>query len=135
MSRVYPTFYIKSYDEALPFYIDFLGFKIDFEWRHQPGFPVYMGVSRGASPGITKGELAIHLTEHKVPEGTGIRADVEDVHAFFDDLKSRDARMLEASITTHHGLELVDQPWEKTELHLVDPFKNGLIFTSKTTTP
>jgi hypothetical protein len=56
MSRAYPCLYIKSYDEALPYYVDFLRFNVDFEWRSKEGLPVYMGVSRGASPGISEGE-------------------------------------------------------------------------------
>ena len=48
------------------------------------------GISRGESPGISQGELALHLTEHKeVPEGIGILLDVESVYDFFDDLKSK----------------------------------------------
>ena len=50
MSRAYPCLYIKSYDEALPYYVDFLRFHVDFEWRSKEGHPVYMGVSRGESP-------------------------------------------------------------------------------------
>ena len=86
MSRAYPCLYIKSYDEALPYYVDFLRFHVDFEWRSEEGLPVYMGVSRGASPVRQPG--------------------------FSDDL--------------------VDQPWGKTELHLYDPFRNHLVFTSPT---
>ncbi len=133
MSRAYPCLYIKSYEEAVRYYVDFLGFKIDFEWRHEEGFPVLMGVSRGESPGIADGELALHLTEHKeVPEGIGIGLDVEDVYVFYDDLKCRNPDALEAAGGTHHGTELVDQPWGKTELHLLDPFGNHLNFTSPT---
>ena len=124
MARAYPCFRIDSYEVAMPYYLEFLGFKVDFEWRHEPGFPVYMGISRGESPGISQGELALHLTEHKeVPREIGVMMDVEDVYALFEDLKSRDPDL---------AAELVDQPWEKTELHLKDPFGNKIIFTSLT---
>ena len=82
-----------------------------------------MGISRGPSPGITEGQIALHLTEHKVALGIGVVADVEDVRAFHEDLKSRNPRSA--------GV-LVDQPWGKTELHLKDPWENLLIFTSPT---
>lgn len=133
MSRAYPCLYIRSYGEAVRFYVDFLGFKIDFEWRHEEGFPVYMGVSRGESPGITEGELALHLTEHKeVPESNSILMDVEDVHALHNDLMTRGPDVLETAASTHHGADLVDQAWGKTDLHLVDPFGNSLAFSSPT---
>jgi hypothetical protein len=38
------------------FYVNRLGFKILFEHRHEPGFPVYMVVQRG--------DLVIGLSEH-----------------------------------------------------------------------
>jgi RNA polymerase sigma factor (sigma-70 family) len=59
---------------------------------------VYMGISRGKSLGIAKGELALHLTEHKeVPEGIGILMDVEDVYVFYGDLESRNPDALGAA--------------------------------------
>lgn len=123
MSRAFPCFGIKDYDEAMSYYLGFLGFKVDFEWREAEDAPVYMGISRGSSPGITQGEIALHLTEHMVALRIGVMADVEDVHAFHDDLKSRGSKA--AGVLT-------DQPWGKTELHLKDPWENLLIFTSPT---
>ena len=43
MERAYPILRIDDYEEAKSYYIEFLGFKIDFEWRHAEDFPVYMG--------------------------------------------------------------------------------------------
>mgnify|MGYP006149798959 CR=1 FL=1 len=43
-----PVIRIFAIDMALEFYRDFLGFRLDWEYRHGPGFPVYMQVSRGA---------------------------------------------------------------------------------------
>lgn len=129
MARAYPCLYIEDYEEAVKFYVDFLKFEIDFEWRHQEGFPVYMGVSRGESPGIETGIPAFHLTEHKVPVH-GTLLDVEDVYAFYEDLKSRDEQTLDASGDAGQAPELVAQPWGKTELHLIDPFGNRLVLTS-----
>ena len=53
--RVVPTFRIFSIDKAREFYLDFLGFKVDWEHRFEPGFPVYMQVSRDG--------LAFHLSD------------------------------------------------------------------------
>ena len=84
MSRAYPCLHIESYDEAVQYYKDFPGFKIVFEYRHEDGFPVYMGISRSESPGITTGELALHLTEHKqAPPKVGLLMEVKRVADFY----------------------------------------------------
>lgn len=133
MSRAFPCLYIKDYDNAKDFYVAFLSFEIMWEWRHEPGFPVYMGISRKEGPGITEGDVTIHLTEHReVPEGIGILIDVEDVQAFYDDLKTRRPDLLEAHLDVREGKALLDQAWGKTELQLRDPFGNHLTFTSPT---
>ena len=51
-----PVFRIFSVEKAREFYLDFLAFKLDWEHRFEPDFPVYMQVSRGA--------LVLHLSEH-----------------------------------------------------------------------
>lgn len=132
MSLAIPCLQIENYAKAVAFYVDFLNFKIDFEWRHQEGFPVYMGISRGASPGIEENALTCHLTEHKeIPQENGIMLEVEDVTAFFNDLKSRDADSLQKAVEPGHTPEIIKQPWNRLELHLQDPFRNKLIFNSK----
>ena len=122
MARAYPCLRIDSYNDAMPYYLDFLGFKVEFEYRHDEASPVYMGISRGESCGISRGELALHLTEHtEQPSRIGVMFDVESVHDLYTELKSKNPSMSE---------ELVDKPWGKTELHLRDPFGNLLNFTS-----
>jgi catechol 2,3-dioxygenase-like lactoylglutathione lyase family enzyme len=54
--RAVPIFRIFSLDKAREFYLDFLGFKVDWEHRFEPGGPVYMQISRNG--------LVIHLSEH-----------------------------------------------------------------------
>lgn len=44
IERSYPVLRIDDYEEAKIFYVDFLGFEIEFEWRHVENFPVYMGL-------------------------------------------------------------------------------------------
>ena len=54
--RAVPAFRIFSLEKAREFYLDFLGFKVDWEHRFAPDAPVYMQVSRG--------NLMFHLSEH-----------------------------------------------------------------------
>ena len=116
MERAYPVLRIDDYEEAKAYYVDFLGFEIEFEWRHEENFPVYMGVVRGG--------LGLHLTEHggDVAGPGAAPCRVDDVRALFAELEGR-----------KDGLEApVDQAWGATELKLIDPFDNKLTFTSPT---
>jgi uncharacterized glyoxalase superfamily protein PhnB len=118
MERAYPILRIDNYQEAKAYYIDFLGFKIDFEWRHEENFPVYMGVSRGG--------LALHLSEHKgepVGHPGAVQLQVENVLDLYAELNGKKSNMEEKPI---------DQAWGSTELKLMDPFDNALTFTSPT---
>ena len=60
MEIAIPHLRIIDCDTAVAFYVGVLGFEIDFEWRHESGFPVYMGIRRGT--------LYAHLSKH---EGSG----------------------------------------------------------------
>ena len=51
-----PILRIFSVDKAKEFYLDFLGFALDWEHRFADDLPLYMQVSRGA--------LCLHLSEH-----------------------------------------------------------------------
>ena len=51
-----PVFRIFSVEKAREFYLDFLGFSLDWEHRFEPDMPLYMQVSRGP--------VVLHLTEH-----------------------------------------------------------------------
>src|SRR5580765_7873563 len=49
---------LRIFDEAKAreFYVEFLGFKVDWEHRFEPGLPLYMQVS--------KDDCVLHLSEH-----------------------------------------------------------------------
>jgi catechol 2,3-dioxygenase-like lactoylglutathione lyase family enzyme len=46
MQQVVPTLRITNYARSKAFYVDALGFQIDWEHRFEPKFPVFMQVSR-----------------------------------------------------------------------------------------
>ncbi|HEY5407608.1 MAG TPA: glyoxalase superfamily protein [Ginsengibacter sp.] len=56
VEKVIPVLRIFDYAKAIEFYVDWLGFKIEWEHVFEKGMPVYMEVRKG---GIT-----FHLTEH-----------------------------------------------------------------------
>src|SRR6476660_956877 len=54
--RTIPILRIFDEQKAREFYIDFMGFTVDFEHRFEENAPLYMQVHRG--------ELVLHLSEH-----------------------------------------------------------------------
>jgi hypothetical protein len=112
--RVVPIFRIYALDKAREFYLDFLGCKIDWEHRFEPGAPVYMQVSRG--------DLVLHLSEHHGDGTPGSVAYVytSGVEALHRELNDRHYR--------HNRPGLQQQDWGMLELTVVDPFSNRITF-------
>ena len=77
---------LRIFDEAKAreFYVDFLGFDIDWEHRFEPGRPLYMQVSRD--------ECVLHLSEHHgdCSPGAAMRIEASDLDAFQAKLRSKD---------------------------------------------
>jgi len=116
-----PVFRIYSLEKAYEFYVDFLGFKVDWEHRFEPGAPVYMQVSRG--------EVAIRLSEHHGDGTPGSLAyvniaGVRELHRELNEKKYR-----------HNRPGIQEQEWGMTEVVVVDPFNNRITFGEPTKKP
>jgi predicted enzyme related to lactoylglutathione lyase len=111
-----PVIRIFAIDMALEFYRDFLGFRLDWEYRHGPGFPVYMQVSRGA--------LILHLSEHAgdASPGAKVYVPVSGVDAFHRELTQKGCRF------TRPNLEQMQ--WG-LDMMVTDPFSNRIIFSDR----
>ena len=76
---------LRIFDEAKAreFYLDFLGFKVDWEHRFEPGLPLYMQVSKGG--------CVLHLSEHHgdCSPGAAMRIETSDLEAFHAELSSK----------------------------------------------
>lgn len=85
MSLGNPIPILRSFDEAKAreFYVDFLGFTVDFEHRFEAGLPLYMQVSRDG--------CVLHLSEHygDASPGAAIRIETSDLDAFHAELASK----------------------------------------------
>jgi hypothetical protein len=82
-----PVLRMFSAQLTLPFYVDYLGFTVDWEHRFAPGLPLYAQVSRS--------QLVLHLSEHHGDGSphTAVWAPVADVYRLRDELHAhRDAR-------------------------------------------
>jgi predicted enzyme related to lactoylglutathione lyase len=99
--------------KAKEFYLEFLGFQLDWEHRFGDNFPLYMQVSRGG--------LVLHLSEHHGDACPGANTFV--TMTGIDDLQ----RELEAKDYTFMkpGIETLD--WGRV-MTLTDPFGNRLRF-------
>ncbi len=99
---------------AKAFYIEWLGFKL--EWEHQFGatFPRYLCVSRGAA--------VLHLTEHygDCSPGAKVMIGVDDVEALHRELGSRQNPNMRPDVKK--------APWNAMVMEVIDPFGNRICF-------
>ena len=68
-----PVLRIFDEDKAREFYVDFLGFKVDWEHRFEPGLPLYMQVSRDG--------CVLHLSGHHgdATPGSALRIETDAI--------------------------------------------------------
>ena len=101
-------------DKARAFYLDYLGFKVDFEHRFDPTSPLYMGISRGAA--------VLNLSEHHgdACPGSAVRIPVGDIDRLHSELVAKKYAYYRASIQ--------DMPWGLREMRVLDPFGNRILF-------
>ena len=114
--RPTPIFRIFDETKAREFYVDFLGFKIDWEHRFEPETPIYMQVS--------KDECVLHLSEHHGDgsPGAAVRIQTSDIDGFHRELTAKHYKY------ARPGIE--DQPWGTREVSVKDPFGNRLTFST-----
>lgn len=107
---------LRVFDEAKvrQFYIDFLGFKIDWEHRFEENFPLYMQIS--------KGDWVIHLTEHHGDccPGAALMLQMQAVEVYQEELRQKQYKYARPSCE--------HTEWETVEMAITDPFGNRLTF-------
>ena len=114
INPVVPVLRVMSVAQALPFYLDFLGFTLDWEHRFEPGMPLYAQVSRSAA--------VLHLSEHHgdgSPNGV-VWIPVRDVSALRKELLAHPTAPVRPGIDP-------DAPGGQT-LQVIDPYGNILRF-------
>ena len=65
-TKVVPIFRIFDYGKAIEFYVDWLGFKVDWEHTFHKDSPIYLQVSRDG--------IVLHLSEHYGDSTPGSKA-------------------------------------------------------------
>jgi len=109
-----PVLRIFDVPKAREFYLDYLGFKLDWEHRFEPGLPLYMQVSRGG--------CALHLSEHHGDgtPGTVVFLRMTGIEAFHQELTGKNYAFMRPGV--EHA------PWKAKLMELTDPFGNRLRF-------
>lgn len=113
LSPAIPILRIFSVEKAREFYLDFLGFQVDWEHRFEPDLPLYMQVRRSG--------LTLHLSEHHgdATPGSAVFIPVEDIDALQRELIAKQSGY------ARPGVEAVG--WGR-EMQVADPFGNRLRF-------
>jgi uncharacterized glyoxalase superfamily protein PhnB len=109
---------LRIFDEAKAreFYVDYLGFGIDWEHRFEPDSPLYMQASKNA--------CVLHLSEHHgdATPGSAVRVHTDELDAFHQSLIAKKYK--------HYNPSIEDMPWGTRDMSVQDPFGNRLTFTS-----
>lgn len=107
---------LRIFDEAVAraFYIDFLGFQVDWEHRFEEHSPLYQQVSRG--------DCILHLSGHfgDACPGSAVRIETPGVGEFCEDLRAKNYK--------HSRPGCQKTPWGTLETTIADPFGNRLMF-------
>ena len=109
-----PIFRIFDVAKAKGFYLDFLGFTLDWEHRFEPQLPLYMQVSRDG--------LVLHLSEHHgdACPGSTVFVRVRGLAAYHAQLLAKNYPYLRP------GIERTDRGSLCVEV--IDPFGNRIRF-------
>jgi len=104
-----------NWERTRAFYVDGLGFKVDWEHRFEPGLPVFASLTRDG--------LSLFVTEHAgdCEVGGAAYLVVDDVDALFREISSRGIKAAELPS---------DAEWHAREMMVVDPDGNRLRFST-----
>jgi catechol 2,3-dioxygenase-like lactoylglutathione lyase family enzyme len=119
--RAIPILRIFAVDKAKEFYVDFLGFRIDWEHRFEEDAPVYMQISRG--------DLVLHLSEHHGDACPGSAVFVRTTHLedLHREITAKGYRFMRPGI--EHA------PWNARLMEVIDPFNNRIRFNEDLAAP
>ena len=106
---------LRMFDErsARAFYLDFLGFTVEWEHRFEPDTPLYMQ--------IRLGKLVLHLSEHHgdATPGSTVFVPVTGIRAWQQQLLATQYKYARPGVQ--------DLPWG-AQMDIADPFGNRLRF-------
>lgn len=114
LQRIVPTLRMTDEARSRAFYVDGLGFRVDWTHRFEPSFPALLQLSRDGT--------FFYLSQHVMDCAVGGL-----LHLFVDSVDSVDDWHAELR---QHGVAIelppTDKPWGLREMHVVDPDGNRL---------
>jgi catechol 2,3-dioxygenase-like lactoylglutathione lyase family enzyme len=112
--RAIPILRMFDVEKAKQFYVNFLGFKIDWEHRFDAEAPLYVQISRG--------NLIFHLSEHHGDgsPGTTVFVVLGGLRAFHQEISAKGYRFFRPQIQR--------VPWNADLMEVQDPFGNRIRF-------
>lgn len=112
---VVPILRIFDITKADEFYLDYLGFKIDWDHRFDDNAPLYRQISRG--------NLILHLSEHHGDGSPGVQVRVmmTGIAEYHRELSAKNYRYMRP------GIEEGPAPGSQ-EMGVIDPFGNQIRF-------
>jgi catechol 2,3-dioxygenase-like lactoylglutathione lyase family enzyme len=108
-----PIVRIFSVEKAYAFYLDYLGFQLDWEHRFEDGMPLYCQIRRG--------QIVLHLSEHHGDgtPGSFFFMPVDDIEALHRELHAK------PFLYARPGIDDLD--WGR-QMQIHDPFGNCFRF-------
>ncbi len=115
LARTTPILRIFDESKAREFYVDFLGFSVDWEHRFSAEHPLYLQVSRG--------DCIVHLSEHHGDgsPGSAVLVETEGIDDYHAELERRNYKYFKPGIA--------DTDWETRIMTVLDPFGNRITFS------
>lgn len=112
--RTTPILRIFDEAKAKEFYVDFLGFTVDWEHPFEADLPLYMQISKDG--------CIIHLSEHHGDccPGAAARIQTSELDSFHAEITAKRYKYYRP------GIE--EMPWGTREMSVKDPFGNRLTF-------
>ena len=112
-SSAIPIIRIFSENQAKAFYLDFLGFKVEWEHRFEADFPLYAQIKRS--------DLTLHLSEHHgdATPGSAVFVPMKNILMFHSELTAKNYKYAKPA--------LQNLPWGRM-MELIDPFGNKIRF-------
>jgi catechol 2,3-dioxygenase-like lactoylglutathione lyase family enzyme len=97
LGKTIPILRIFDEAKAREFYVEFLGFAVDWEHRFTPDLPLYMQVSREG--------CVLHLSEHygDATPGATVRIETTDLPAFHTELAAKKYNMPDPASKSSRG--------------------------------
>jgi uncharacterized glyoxalase superfamily protein PhnB len=109
-----PILRIFDLEKTKQFYLEYLGFTVEWEHRFGENFPIYMRVTRSG--------MILHLSEHHGDgtPGTHLFVPMKGIDELHRELHAKNYRYMKP------GIE--DAPWGARTMTVIDPFSNSITF-------